>query len=218
MSAQGSGPGPARAPAPRRAIPLGLLRHGATDWNRSQRLQGRNDQPLRDDEAARLRRCALPPVPVFDQLLCSPLRRARETAAALGLDCRVEPALVEMDWGAWEGQRPAELRAGGDPAFAAAEGRGLDLLPPGGESPRMVQHRLSAWLPGLDRPTLAVTHKGVIRALLALAHDWPMLGRAPARLDWQRLHVMLLVDGRLRPWCYNLPLAGEAPAADARER
>ncbi|MFC3227288.1 histidine phosphatase family protein [Marinibaculum pumilum] len=200
-----------------RAVVLGLLRHGTTDWNREGRLQGRAERALDPAEEARLRGAALPALPRFDAVRVSPLQRTRQTAAALATGmpgwpgATAEDSLVEMDWGAWEGCRPADLRRDPGSGFAAAEAQGLDLMPPGGESPRMVQDRLSRWLAVLDRPTLAVTHKGVIRALLALAHDWPMLGRAPAKLDWQALHAMLVVDGRPRPWCYNLPLVA-APA------
>jgi len=199
------------SPAPRTTPPrctlLGLLRHGPTDWNREHRLQGRRDLPLATDALARLQRRRLPAIPRFSEVLCSPLRRARDTASALGLNFSIEPVLVEMDWGDYEGRRVSDLRAELGAEFAANEDRGLDMMPPGGESPRHVQQRLLPLLARLDRPTLAVTHKGVIRAALALAHDWPMLGRSPVRLDWEALQVMLLVDGRLRPWCYNLPLA-----------
>jgi len=37
-----------------------------------------------------------------------------------------------------------------------------------------------------------VTHKGVIRALLALACGWDMTGEPPARLDWESAHLFEL--------------------------
>lgn len=204
--------------APRAPVLLGLLRHGATAWNAEHRLQGRADQPLTAAAQAWLQARTLPARPAFSRIVSSPLLRARQTAAALRLPAEIEGALVEMDWGGYEGRTVAELRAAHGAAFAADEDRGLDLQPPGGESPRAVQRRLLPWLASLDRPTLAVTHKGVIRALLALAHGWPMLGRPPARLDWGCLHLMLVADGRPRPWCYNRPLPRrKADAAGAVE-
>ena len=50
------------------------------------------------------------------------------------------------------------------------EAAGLDFRPAGGESPRDVQDRLLPWLAGLRGPTVAVTHKGVIRALYCPGH------------------------------------------------
>src|SRR5204863_9726600 len=115
----------------------------------------------------------------------SPGRRARQTAALLGAsDVMVTDALVEMDWGAYEGRTLAELRR--DPDFGANESRGLDFQPPGGESPRAVARRLGRWIATLEDgpPVLAVTHKGVIRAALSLATGWDLQGKPPARFDW----------------------------------
>jgi probable phosphoglycerate mutase len=57
------------------------LRHGATDWNRQGRFQGRTDNPLNDDgiaqahaAAERLQQVAL------GQIVSSPLVRALKTA------------------------------------------------------------------------------------------------------------------------------------------
>jgi len=64
---------------------------------------------------------------------------------------------------------------------------GLDLRPPGGESPRDVQVRLLTWLDdnAARAPrAIVVTHKGVIRAALALASGWDMRCKPPLRLDW----------------------------------
>ena len=44
------------------------------------------------------------------------------------------------------------------------------------------------------QPTLAVTHRGVIRALFAEATGWDMRGKPPARLDWSAVHVFSLDD------------------------
>ena len=45
------------------------------------------------------------------------------------------PALIEMDWGQWEGHRLADLRRRHGSRMSEMEALGLDLLPPGGESP-----------------------------------------------------------------------------------
>ena len=175
--------------------PLVLIRHGATQWNLDGRIQGRADPPLAPEGRAAVSAWRLPPELTGGEAsmeagewiwLTSPLARARETAALLHeAPASVEPALIEMNWGAWEGCRLAELRAEGGAAMVAAEARGLDFQPPGGESPRQVQNRLRPLLERLaatGRPTVAVTHKGVIRALYAQARRWDMTGRAPEKL------------------------------------
>jgi probable phosphoglycerate mutase len=186
---------------------LVLLRHGATDWNAAGRLQGRADIALSDAGRAAYAGCAVPAAYRGRLWYASPLRRAQETAALLGLDPRMEPALIEMDWGGYEGHTLAELRARYGAAFAANEDRGLDLQPPDGESPRQVQQRLLPWLNSLPGDAGAITHKGVIRAVLALAFDWPMLGRAPIKLDWHCLQEFSITeDGRPTLVAANVPL------------
>ena len=71
------------------------------------------------------------------------------------------------------------------------ESRGLDFETPAGDSPRRVQARLRPWLgeiAGGDHPVVAVSHKGVGRALLALAVGWDMKEKAPVRLRWEHAH------------------------------
>jgi broad specificity phosphatase PhoE len=80
------------------------------------------------------------------------------------------------------------LRGSLGDAMQENEGRGLDFRPPGGESPREVAARVAEWMRELREPTFAVTHRGVIRAVLALATGWDMLGRPPAKLDWAAVH------------------------------
>lgn len=75
----------------------------------------------------------------------SPLLRARQTTAALGLDARPEPALREADFGAWAGQAIAAVPAA-DPAGFAAWHHDPQVAPPGGESFAAMAARVAAWL------------------------------------------------------------------------
>jgi broad specificity phosphatase PhoE len=163
------------------------LRHAPTAWNRDQRLQGRTDVALDEESVAVAARWRIAPEWAGYRILSSPLQRARMTAAILFPDAEIgiDRRLIEMDFGTWEGKRLAELRA--DPAedAAARENLGLDFKAPEGESPREVQDRirpLLARLAELQRPTVLVTHKAVIRALYALASGWPMIGKPPVKL------------------------------------
>ena len=177
---------------------LVLLRHGPTGWTREHRLQGRADPALDATGRATVLAWRLAPELRGFRWLTSPLARCTETAALLGLETQIEPRLIEMDWGRWEGRTIAEVRADPGEEIAAQETRGLDLQPPGGESPRAVQRRLApllAEIAATGRATGGITHKGVIRALLALATGWTMVGRAPAKLDWAAAHVFRLEPG-----------------------
>jgi probable phosphoglycerate mutase len=130
------------------------------------------------------------------RIVTSPLKRCVQTAALLGApDAPREPRLIEMDWGDWEGQTIASLRERLGDEMRENEARGLDFRPPNGESPREVLLRVRTWLREVATPTLAVTHRGVIRAVLAQATGWDMRGRPPFKLDWSAAHVFLVHDG-----------------------
>jgi probable phosphoglycerate mutase len=189
---------------------LAFLRHGRTAWNAERRFQGRTDIPLSEEGRKALADLALPSDLAGACCHVSPLARARETAVLLGVAATVEPRLIEMSFGRYEGRTRDELRVDPDEGMAENEAKGLDFRPPGGESPREVQARLAPWLVELGQAGgrhVAISHKAVIRAALALAYDWPMLGRAPERLDWSRLHLFRVgPDGTLSPERMNVEL------------
>ena len=192
--------------------PLLLIRHGLTAWNRSGRIQGRADLGLSARGRAEVAAWRLPAAWAEARWLTSPLRRAQETAALLtDRPVVVEPRLVEMDWGAWEGRRGVDLRAERPDDVARNEALGLDLRPPAGESPREVCGRLQALCADLaadPAPVVAVCHKGVIRAALALATGWDMRTEPPLRLARdQALALVCEPGGRLRLAPPPLPLA-----------
>jgi broad specificity phosphatase PhoE len=187
---------------------LALIRHMPTVWNKEGRLQGQRDTPL---DLAAIPDWHLPPELAGFRFLASPLARARDTAARLGVDPAIDDRLTEMSWGEWEGYTLAELRA----SYAdidELEAQGLDFRTPGGESPRDVQARVApllAEIAAAGQPTAIVTHKGVIRAVFALATGWDMLGKPPHRLSWTAAHLFRL-DREGRPAIERLNIALEA--------
>ena len=189
-----------------------LIRHGLTAWNESGLIQGRADPGVSARGRAEVAAWRLPEAWADARWLTSPLRRAKETAALLtDRPVVVDPRLIEMDWGAWEGRRGADLRAVAPDELAGNEALGLDLRPPSGESPREVCGRLQGLAAELAidaTPVVAVCHKGVIRAALALATGWDMRTAPPLRL--RRDEALALVcepGGRLRLAPPPLPLA-----------
>ena len=174
---------------------LALLRHADTAWSVAGRIQGRADVPLLAGAS-----CQLPARCRGMRVVTSPLLRCIQTAQLLGAaDAAREPRLIEMHWGEWEGETLAHLR--GQPSMLENEARGLDFRPAGGESPREVLSRVGAWLRDVARngsATLAITHRGVIRVVLAQACGWDMRGPPPGKLDWHAAHIFKL-DGEGKP-------------------
>jgi broad specificity phosphatase PhoE len=186
---------------------LALIRHMPTVWNKEGRLQGQRDTPLDPDAVPDWR---VPPELAGFRFLASPLTRARETAARLGVAPEIDTRLIEMSWGEWEGYTLADLRS----SFAdidELEAQGLDFRTPGGESPRAVQTRVKPLLAEIAAsgiPTAAITHKGVIRPIFALAAGWNMLGKPPHRLSWSAAQLFRL-DAAGNPGIERLNLSLE---------
>jgi broad specificity phosphatase PhoE len=181
-----------------------LLRHASTAWNEEGRLQGMTDTPLSSAGEADARGWRLPAPADGWKRLSSPLIRARRTAELLqpAAAVSIEDRLREMSFGVWEGRTLPELRATEGAAFIEAENKGLDFQPPGGESPRAVMRRLAGWaaeIASQGEPIVAVSHKAAIRAAMALATGWDMMGRPPVKLDWRSAHFFHAAsDGSLR--------------------
>ena len=182
-------------------IPIALIRHGPTDWNAEHRLQGRADRPLSDEGRAKVSGWKVPAAYKSYDWVASPLSRAQQTAELLALNIlRLEPDIVEMDWGDWEGHTRTELDEIYGDEVSKRAALGLDLRPHNGESPRDVRDRVAAWARAIadsGTPTGAVCHQGIIRAALSLATGWSMVGKPPEKMDWESVHIFHAhADGR----------------------
>lgn len=177
-----------------------LARHGQTADNEQRRILGRRDPPLSAEGRRQAQRLAHAAAELgLAALWCSPLRRARETAAAVGAATGLEPVvlpdLAESARGAWEGRPVAEIAAAEPALHAAFVAADPGFAFPGGESLRAQGERTARALEHVAArplPALVVAHAGTIRAALrqwdrdvppeaALAH-----GAVAARLEVTR--------------------------------
>jgi probable phosphoglycerate mutase len=191
--------------------PIALIRHAPTEWNEAKRLQGHTDQPLSEAGRAAAAGWRLPAELAHFLWYASPLSRAAETARLLGLACATEPAVIEMHWGAWEGHTLDELKTKyGKDTVTGRTKLGIDFRPHDGESPREVRVRVHAWLKrrAVDGvPAGAVTHLGVIRAMLSLATGWDMIGPPPAVINPATAHLFAVDrSGEVRVERLNISL------------
>lgn len=190
---------------------IALLRHGPTGWNAQGRIQGHTDIPLSDEGLAKMRTLGLPAPFERARAFVSPLRRARQTAEALGLgDATWDVRLMEQNWGHWEGLNRAEILArDGEDAFQRA-GFALDFRPPGGESTAELHARVAAFLKdaaGDENNAIAVAHLGVLRAAYTLATGWNMTTPMPPDLDVTKVLVLSLApDGAASLHALNVDL------------
>ena len=181
-----------------------LLAHGETDATRRAAFADGEGLNARGRDAARERLMALRG---YGEVLTSPARAARQTAAASDVnaivgdaivgDAVVEDALRDIDVGAWRGRTLADVAAH-DPAAAAAWIADPSFDAHGGEPIDGVIARMARWLPtrhARQGTTLAVTHAAVLRASVVALLD------APPSAFW-------LVDAR--------PLSALALTSDGR--
>ncbi|GAA5178553.1 hypothetical protein GCM10023322_05990 [Rugosimonospora acidiphila] len=168
-----------------------LVRHGRTAWHQPNRYTGRSDLPL--DEQGQRQAAALPGWARdhgFTTVACSPLLRARQTAAptahALGLAPLVDARLAELDFGDAEGCTLAEVRAADPDVADRFEADPVAGHFPGGEAPAQAAARFAAALGDLvdagtgdaatpaDAPILVIAHSTIIRLHLCAVLGLPL--------------------------------------------
>ncbi len=149
------------------SVSLYLVRHGETAWSLSGQHTGRTDIGLTPQGEAQAR--GLRPLLrgiAFTHVFTSPATRARQTChlAGLGASARIEPDLVEWDYGDYEGKRSAEIRLARPDWNVFRDGA------PGGDTPADITRRadrLIARLQELDGPIALFSHGQFGQALAA---------------------------------------------------
>jgi probable phosphoglycerate mutase len=185
-----------------------FIRHGETDWNRDRRYQGQRDIPLNETGRAQARRNGIAlraflPAIATAEFVASPLGRARETMeivrAELGLPAggyEVDPRLIELSYGVWEGTLQDDVMRQDPDAFASRAKDPFRWRPDRGESYADLLARVEGWAGSPDRDRVVVSHGGVSRCLRA--HT---LGLAPEmipELESPQDRVLILSAGAMR--------------------
>lgn len=192
--------GPEPLPAGAENTSLTLIRHGQTDWNKANLMQGVTDIPLNDTGREQARTTGRKLVDMgldFTVLVSSPLSRAYETAQLVGehFDLQVDktyPELVERAYGAGEGLD-----------IPAPERRAPERYYPNVESERDLYIRAVRVLRqivrdyaerGGEQKIIAVSHGSLIRRALSAAagEEWtvtvpnaePLMVDVPGLFAW----------------------------------
>lgn len=146
-----------------------LLRHGRTRLNETGRLQGRIDEPLDGVGLIEAKSAAIhlgPP----DELICSPLRRAQETAAAFGTAVTTDERWIELSYGIYEGMPHADVPSEAWTRWKADP----EWVPEGGEALSTLDQRVREACEELvdrarGRTVIVVSHVSPIKAAVAWA-------------------------------------------------
>jgi broad specificity phosphatase PhoE len=152
-----------------------LARHGETTFNAERRFQGWSSKAVLTEKGIEQAHelAGLAAQEDLAALYCSPLERARQTAAIVGERVGLEPEpderFAETDTGEWTDQLYDDV----DPElYAEWQHAGENWRFPGGESLEEQQERVISALVDVTQagrlPALVVCHRGTIR--VALCH------------------------------------------------
>ena len=190
-----------------------LIRHGETDWNAQQRIQGHLDIPLNRTGLAqaeaigeRFRDVAI------DVLVSSDLRRAMQTAAPLcqarQLELLREPRLRERHLGVLQGKTREEAQQEAPTAFDIFRSRATDATLDEGESLAAFASRVIDVVAELTRThdnkrIVAVTHGGVLDIAYRHATRMPLEAARNFPIHNASVSTFRLESGelRLQSWC-----------------
>jgi broad specificity phosphatase PhoE len=163
------------------ATRLLLIRHGETPLNREMRYIGLRDDGLTETGKRQARQLAdtLATFPIA-AVYSSPLQRAYLTAQAIaerhGLEVLHNDALIESNFGQWEGLTAREVKARGakDAEILRAWQDDPTLAPPQGESLDAMSKRVQSAVTAIaqehpGQTIVLVTHTGPLKAILCAA-------------------------------------------------
>jgi glucosyl-3-phosphoglycerate phosphatase len=193
-----------------------VWRHGNTDWNAANRVQGQSDVPLNDlgrQQAVDAAELLLRTSPVA--IVASDLRRAADTAAALGaltgLPVKHDPRLRERFFGEWEGMLMTEV-AETRPDEYARWTAGADVIGGGVETLDDLGKRVAdglldaAELAGPGETVIVATHGAGARQGIGHLLGWPGAQLRTLRA-LQNCHWVDLTHDSARGWqvgAYNV--------------
>lgn len=184
-----------------------LVRHAQSTFNAEHRIQGQLDPPLSDlgRQEAELVATRFRDAEVAG-FYTSPLRRTRETAAAvgraLGREPEPEPGLMEIGLGSWEGRTGAELERDEPERWKEWSTSSSWDLVPDGEGRVPFTNRVSTtlrrlWARHPEGDVVCVTHGGVVQVALHWAIGRIPEGQFPFRIENASISVLGTVGGRL---------------------
>lgn len=165
-------------------LKLYVVRHGQTEFNVQNRMQGRIDSPLTEKGRADAEALGKYLSDVdFDLVLASPSKRAHVTAELIcsgrNIDVEVESDIREINMGSWEGRTKEELIKAYPKEAEIFYNKPHLYKPLEGDSYYDVQDRAANSVKRLAEKykrgnILIVTHTVVIRAIVAYFKGNPM--------------------------------------------
>ena len=178
-----------------------LIRHGETEWNSQQRMQGHSNSDLSSVGQAQIQALGqwMKNVP-FDHIYSSNSLRAKQTAEAItqfsGHELKIDLRLREKNLGVFEGLTSEEARERHPEVFRLFKTAGSKYVIDEGESTQQLQDRALEIVDEIrikhpEERVLLVTHGGFIRVVMK--HSLGLSLETPTRFLIRNTGVFRLV-------------------------
>ncbi|SVA01379.1 uncharacterized protein METZ01_LOCUS54233 [marine metagenome] len=178
-----------------------LIRHGETEWNSQQRMQGHSNSDLSSVGQAQIQALGqwMKNVP-FDHIYSSDSLRAKQTAEAItqfsGHELKIDLRLREKNLGVFEGLTSEEARERHPEVFRLFKTAGSKYVIDEGESTQQLQDRALEIVDEIrikhpEERVLLVTHGGFIRVVMK--HSLGLSLETPTRFLIRNTGVFRLV-------------------------
>ena len=178
-----------------------LIRHGETEWNSQQRMQGHSNSDLSSVGQAQIQALGqwMKNVP-FDHIYSSDSLRAKQTAEAItqfsGHELKIDLRLREKNLGVFEGLTSEEARERHPEVFRLFKTAGSKYVIDEGESTQQLQDRALEIVNEIrikhpEERVLLVTHGGFIRVVMK--HSLGLSLETPTRFLIRNTGVFRLV-------------------------
>ena len=178
-----------------------MIRHGETEWNSQQRMQGHSNSDLSSVGQAQIQALGqwMKNVP-FDLIYSSDSLRAKQTAEAItqfsGHELKIDLRLREKNLGVFEGLTSEEARERHPEVFRLFKTAGSKYVIDEGESTQQLQDRALEIVEEIrikhpEERLLLVTHGGFIRVVMK--HSLGLSLETPTRFLIRNTGVFRLV-------------------------
>lgn len=159
-----------------------LLRHGETNYNKENRIQGKLSIPLNENGIENLKkfsRCILNKK--FSKIYCSSSKRCVQTSQVIFKKTEIifDERLTERNYGEWEGMLWSDIMKLNPNIRKEWDRKGISFRPPNGESIEEIISRINDFIIDLkslhleNDKILVITHGGPIKIFLGYSKDLP---------------------------------------------
>ncbi|MDD3284200.1 MAG: class I tRNA ligase family protein [Patescibacteria group bacterium] len=190
---------------PKTITELYVMRHGATDWNKEGKIQGKTDVPIDEDNVKNIEKIAENlKNEKFDIIISSTQKRARQTAEIinqkLNITLLTNELLVERDYAGFEGKEAKKVAK----EYPEYKNNKIKFDIPGEEeSYDDMKKRVEKFLEYINKnysnkKILIITHNAVIRTFNIIINELNDEEASKYKLQHEKIEKYQILDGKYK--------------------